>query len=290
MYELPKYLNYKHNVIALVLGTAIFAETFILIFQPFGSGDWVSILGDNPFNLSDDFMYFCFSTLAVLVAMGTIAISRSVLYRIAKKRPIMIWEYITCVAAEVTAMALIYALFAIYILGLDCTFFEGWKQAILYTLCIILIPYLGFMLYFSLRDKDAQLSQLQKDLTVVETTNANTAEEILKFYDEKGELKISLRADTIYFVESADNYVLIYYITAEKLNKYMLRNTLKAIEENFSSKGLVRCHRSYIVNINKIRVLSKGSDGLEIDFGNEHLKKIPISKTYSKNLIERFSE
>lgn len=287
MSTIPKYLNHKNNVIKMILGTALFAELFILIFRPFGSGDWVNILGDNDYHLSDDFMYFAFATLAVLVAMGVIAISRSVVYRIAKKREIMVWECVLIIAVEIVAMALIYTLFALYILRIEGTFFEGWKQAILYTLCILLIPYSGFMLLFYSQDKAKQLRQLREGLSAVENT---TGENVVHFYDEKGEQKISLRANTIYYIEAADNYISIHYISGKNMQQYMLRNSLKVIEEQYESIGLIRCHRSYMVNINKIKVLSRGKDGLEIDFGDERIKSIPITKTYSKKLLEKFSE
>ena len=52
----------------------------------------------------------------------------------------------------------------------------------------------------------------------------------------------------------------------------------------------MRCHRSYIVNIKKVSVLHNEADGFIIDFEKEGLDSIPVSKTYSKRVLEAFSK
>ena len=61
----------------------------------------------------------------------------------------------------------------------------------------------------------------------------------------------------------------------------MLRNNLKDLEEKFSNKGFCRSHRSYIVNMQKIKMISKEKEGLFINFDNEEVAPLPVSKTYS---------
>ena len=53
---------------------------------------------------------------------------------------------------------------------------------------------------------------------------------------------------------------------------------MKALESLCEGKGLVRCHRSYIINPSHVKALSKGKEGLieaEMDI---ECPPIPVSK------------
>ncbi len=291
---IPKYINQKQNVISLVVGTAIFAEIFILIFRPFDSGTWLQELGYNVEIDVARWVYLGFATLAVLTAMGVIAISRTIMYKYAKKREI---SYVQCalwMAAEFISMAIIYTLFVCAIVSDFHRFFTTFERAIGYTSCILLIPYAIFWLYFSLQDKSIQLQNIQQlwheKLAALSTDSQSIEDDTLNFKDEKGELKLSIRAASLFFIEAADNYVTIHYLNSSKLQKFMLRSTLKKIEEEYKKYDLIRCHRSYVVNVKNVKVLRKAEDGLVLDFDHEKVPNIPVSKTYSKHILERFTK
>ena len=103
---------------------------------------------------------------------------------------------------------------------------------------------------------------------------------IINFFDEKDELQLSLRLDHIYFLESAENYVNIYYRNKENTERFILRSSLKKQQEKLEKYHFLRCHRSYLVNFDNILLLRKDKDGPYLDFGVANLPQIPISKTY----------
>ena len=110
------------------------------------------------------------------------------------------------------------------------------------------------------------------------------------FYDEKGELKLSVRPEMLYYIEAADNYIEIHYMANGKMQTLLVRNSLKRIETQFYNTQLVRCHRSYIVNIGNVQLLKKTNRELMIDFSIENLPNIPVSKGYSNIITELFSQ
>jgi DNA-binding LytR/AlgR family response regulator len=75
-----------------------------------------------------------------------------------------------------------------------------------------------------------------------------------------------------------------------KVSKYLLRLTLKKIEENFFGTEIIRCHRSYIVNFEKVKVIRKDRDGLKLEFDNPLVSDIPVSKTYVNGVMQTFSK
>ena len=96
----------------------------------------------------------------------------------------------------------------------------------------------------------------------------------------KGYLKFSIKKENLLYLESAENYVNICYLNKGKVSKYLLRDTLKKIEESFSGTEIIRCHRSYMVNFEKVKVIRKDRDGLKLEFDNPSVTDIPVSKTY----------
>lgn len=103
---------------------------------------------------------------------------------------------------------------------------------------------------------------------------------IVNFFDEKKELQLSMRLDNIYYIESAENYVHIYYRNKESVERFTLRSSMKKQQDKLEKYGFIRCHRSYLVNFSNILLLRKDKDGPYLDFGQAGLQQIPISKTY----------
>jgi DNA-binding LytR/AlgR family response regulator len=74
------------------------------------------------------------------------------------------------------------------------------------------------------------------------------------------------------------------------VSKYLLRDTLKKVEESFSGTEIIRCHRSYIVNFDKVKVIKKDKYGLTLELDNPSVMDIPVSKTYVNTVMHTFSK
>jgi len=147
------------------------------------------------------------------------------------------------------------------------------------------LPYSVSWLYFSWRDKKEQIERLAEGQALPASTR-----NMIPFYDDKGILKLSVKKENLLYLESAENYVSICYLNKDKVSKYLLRDTLKKIEETFSGTEIVRCHRSYMVNFEKVRVIRRDRDGLKLGFDNPLVMDIPVSKTYISTVMETFSK
>ena len=69
----------------------------------------------------------------------------------------------------------------------------------------------------------------------------------------------------------------------------MVRTTLKSLEEALHSQGFMRCHRSYLINVKKIKIVRKERDGFYIDLDQDGIGDIPISKTYADEILKIFA-
>lgn len=87
-------------------------------------------------------------------------------------------------------------------------------------------------------------------------------------------------------VEANDNYSAVYYLNDEgKLNREMLRVTLKKIEEQFQQYSqMMRCHKSYIVNIKKIDKVNGNAQGYRLQMQNLDFE-IPVSRRFPREVL-----
>lgn len=280
--KIPAYLYEKNNSVRLILFTAAFALLFINIFQPFNSRNWYPYISD--------FKYFLFSSLIILTGMLVVVISRMIMYHYTKKHQISYVTFGIWILAEVFIMSLFYSLFSKFIPkeGADRDFIDIMHQSVINTGWVLLLPYSISWLYFSWKDKNNRLQQIeQKDITGTDTQNRN----LIAFKDEKGELKVSISLENILYIESSENYVTIHYLNKSKISTYILRNSLKWMEENIvEGTPLIRCHRSFVINLDKVKVLKKTKSGIFLELDILNTPEIPVSKTYYDNFMNKFSQ
>ena len=273
---IPSYLNEKRNIIRMVIFTSLFALVFINIYSPFGVDRWFSLTSLE---------FLTYSSLVILTGVLVVVISRIIMYYYGRRHIINYFNYFTWIFAEIMLMSLFYALFEKFVLKDIRHFTELVKLSAQNTALVLLLPYSVMWLYFSWRDKKEQIERMEDRQSF-----SGNVRDMLPFYDEKSVLKFSIKKDSLLYLESSENYVTIFYLNKEKISKYLLRDTLKNMEEKFSGTEIIRCHRSYMVNFEKVKVIKKDKDGLKLELDNPSITDIPVSKTYADNVMQTFSK
>lgn len=273
---IPAYLNEKRNIVRLVVFTSIFALVFINIYSPFGVDRW--------FNVTR-LQFLTYSSLIILTGVLVVVISRIIMFQVCKRYLISIWQYLAWIFTEVLFMALFYTMFEKIFLDDARLFTDLVKLSARNTSLVLLLPYSVLWLYFSWKDKKDQIDRLAD----IQSFSANPRN-MIPFYDEKGILKFSLKKENLLYLEAAENYVNICYLNKGNVSKYLHRNTLKKIEESFSGTEIIRCHRSYMVNFEKVKVIRKDKDGLKLELDNPLTIDLPVSKTYVNTVMQTFSK
>jgi hypothetical protein len=273
---LPAYLNEKKNIVRLILFTSLFALVFINIYSPFGADRWFKLTG---------LQFLTYSSLTILTGVLIVVISRIIMYRYCKSHQIQIWQYLIWIFAEILFMSFFYAIFEKFILEDSRTFSDLIKISSKNTALVLLLPYSISWLYLAWQDKKEQIEKLSDG-----QENLSGQRDMIPFYDDKGVLKFSVKKENLLYLESAENYVNICYLNQSKISKYMFRDTLKKIEESFTGTEIVRCHRCFMVNFDKVKVIRKDKDGLKLELDNPGIRDIPVSKTYVNSVMQTFSK
>lgn len=271
--KIPSYIYNKQNILSLILSTAFFALVFINIYKPFSSESWYMV---------SEFKFFIFSSLIILTGVLVVVISRIIMYYVGKKRDITVGAYAIWIILEIFFMSLFYTIYTIA-LNPDREYLSVFKESTINTALVLLLPYFIIHLYLGYKENKRKLELIEES-----QSEATHTHKIYSFYDEKNELRLSVNKDNLLYIESADNYVIIWYLNKGNLTKFVLRNSMKAIEEQMVETPVIRCHRSYIVNFEQINVIRRQKDGIYLEFGIPNVPDIPISKKYSEKAMQWF--
>lgn len=272
-YKIPEYIYEKSNIVRLILLTALFALVFINIYKPFSSSNWYAV---------SEFKFFVFSSLIILTGVLVVVLSRIVMYYWGRKHAISTYGYGVWIVLEIFFMSLFYTIYTL-VLNPEREYLNVFKESAINTSLVLLLPYSVLHFYFSYQEKERQLRLLEEN-----RAEAAMKQTVFSFYDEKNELRLSVKRNNLLYLESADNYVCIWYLNKGLLTKFMLRNSLKAIEESLMDTNVLRCHRSFMVNFDQVKVIRREKDGVYLELDIEKVPDIPISKTYSEKVTHWF--
>ena len=278
---IPDYLISKKNIIKFLIFTALFSMVFINIYKPFGSAYWKETSTSQT-------EFFLISGVMVMAGIFILAFSRAIMYILAKHLHLAYWRYFTWIVVEIAVIALIYSFtmkFGYKDYKQPTDFIDFFYTAFFYTALVLFLPYVVTWLYFALQDAEDMIKKITAEESFVDF-----GVELLHFKDDKDTLRFSISSNNLLFIETADNYLEINYLNKGKVARFFLRNSMKAVEEKFDSRPLLRCHRSYMINIEKIKVLRKEKDGVFLVLDIEGLPDIPVSKNYVEKVTRIFSK
>ena len=281
--KLPQYLLGKYQLVGTVTFSVLFAVVFLNIYIPFSDTAWFG-LGDS--------VTFLLTLIFVAVAILTLIFSRMLMYKSRNIFDLTFLTYSLWALAVIAVIAGIYTWITVdHITPFDRTW-NIFRRSFLYSLAALGIPYIISGMYFAIIDKNNTIRLMNYENVVTdEPQKPETSHKKITLFDNSGALKLSLNPSSLYYIESDDNYIKVWYTDSRgSLQKYMLRCRLKTVEDSFKDSGLVRCNRKYIVNLEKVSMLRKENDGYILDLCNEDIPPIPVTKTYVDSILGYFTE
>jgi len=93
---------------------------------------------------------------------------------------------------------------------------------------------------------------------------------------------ITIEEDKLLYARAMQNYVELMHWNGEKVEKTLLRSTLKDLFEQLSSQSdaIKRCHRSFLVNIKAVSVVEGNAQGLKLSLDNVSDFSVPVSRRF----------
>lgn len=151
-------------------------------------------------------------------------------------------------------------------------------KVILATFIVGVIPMIvvvAFYLYFN------QKRIAEKAITINESIPNKAIVSKTKEYQLKGSGKyeiITLKLNQLLFIESIGNYCDIYFLENEEPKKVTFRAALISFTEELPVDLILKTHRSYLVNLNKVERVLGNAQGYQLFLRGFDDKTIPVSR------------
>ncbi len=263
--------NDSKKFIRISIGIGTFISLFLLIFRPFGIKlysyeSWLSIIGLGALN-----------TMLLLINHFGIrpVVMKTPLSKLPSQLKQIAWGVWNLLSIAFGNFLCINALSGFN--GLEV---EQFAALVGKVLLIAIIPKTFLMMYSRIKELEkkpnynGRLSGIQSKQ---ETDQA--VKNGLNIYSESGTEAIKIALSDLLFVRAEDNYVNVHFLKNGEPKKALLRNSLKNIERQLQDYPVIRCHRSYIVNLHRVTKLSGNAQGMTISL-KEYSTAIPVSRKY----------
>lgn len=273
----PKLILQRRFLLRAVLFVSLFSMLFMALYQPtftytttwFGFHTWKQT---------------GVTALFYFVAISTLVISKLLLYRFSRDHAVTVRRMLFWHLAEFLAIATEYYLFTVYFrLGSV----EIPQLLIRIPLCVALILAIPYSIVWFYAQYKAKKEELELFKITHKRETMESGHRLIQFRDSQGKHKMSLSEDSIFYIESQDNYVQIFYNLEGKLSSYLLRCSTQKIEEDLEGTSIVRCRRSFLVNTAKVVRFGKERGHFTITLDQPSGKTITVTPAYYRTVLTR---
>lgn len=283
--KIPKFMTEKKGIVLFLVTVLLFAILFILIYQPAGyMRDTQTMIRWHllPWNKH------IYTAIQVFIGFVILSTSRIIFYHIQKTHNFTIRDVVLWIVIEIVIITLVLTVIASFLNAAeDLDFADLLRRVFLNILLILVIPYVGAVLVLMLRERSHQIEELN-NLIDKQQEDRLDVNDNMNFYDRGGKLAFSTRRGNVLYIEAADNYSNIHYINEGKEDTFILHNSMKQLDSSDDYKGLLRCHRGYMVNIDNVKLLRKDKGGLVLEL-TQGARSIPVSRTYTERVVRFFA-
>lgn len=280
---IPKLLTQKRIVILFFALVLLFCIFFVVVYRPIGLLQPQGILSSLDYRL--------YSIILVLLGLVVFSVSRRSLYLVQRRIKMSLGAYFIWIGCEFFVLVVLLTVAAWYLNeNPNVSWLELGGRVIIDIVALLTMPYIVTVLVFLLQQKRLEIATLTDQLQESKAVgSSDSRDEVIQFYDKGDKLVFVTKRSNVLYIEAADNYTIIHYLSGDKEDTLILHNSLKNIAETFSSQGMVRCHRGFLVNLENVKYLRKEKDGLVLEIAScERL--IPVSKTYAEDVVKQFAK
>jgi hypothetical protein len=249
----------------LIITTGVFSILFLNLYNPFNVSNWHSI---------ESLPLFLILSSYGIIGILILSISQFLIRPLFGIKDFKIGSFILWFICEVIILG--FFMFLIYgdkgLQGYDLLM--EILRSLKYTFLVIALPYAAVLYYLHSSKQKQKYYQVDK-----------SEKNIIKILDENQNVRIAIEPDKLLFIKNADNYVEIFYANNEGISKELVRTSLKRLESELKDFKVMRCHRSYMVNIKNVSLSKKTRKGLNLELRIENAPLIPVSKNYASDIL-----
>mgnify|MGYP001278006159 CR=1 FL=1 len=137
-----------------------------------------------------------------------------------------------------------------------------------------LIPVASLLLYVKVRELNRSLDSVH-----AYTPQPLDADSLLILTAENQKDRFTLPLKLLLYIASDGNYIMIHHLQDNRPVKTLFRKSLKSTQEEAMHPTLLRCHRSYVINLLHLQQIHGNRNNLKV-YINHVASPIPVSRQY----------
>ncbi|RIV22260.1 LytTR family transcriptional regulator [Fibrisoma montanum] len=269
----------------------LFIGLFLVVFQPFGLGNW-----QTPAKL---FKIAGFGLVTFVITAFNFIVWQRVFPRQFAENRWTVWREILLVTGNILLIAIGNRFYLEWLLDEGEDSGVGWLGMILITFLIGLFPTTGaVLLSYIARLRKYTRAAAGLPVQVVDEKPPGEALPVsgpaLNLVAENEKDSLTFPAADLIYIESSDNYCTVVYLKADSSGtlqpvKPLLRSSLSRLESQINQlsiarKPFVRCHRSFIVNLDRVERVTGNAQGYKLHLLGGQFQ-IPVARKYNDTLV-----
>ncbi len=271
---------------AAVIG--LFIGLFLLVFQPFGLTLW-----ETP---NKTLKILGFGLIAFLITAINFTVWTRLFPRQFSDERWTVGREILLVTTNILLIAIANRLYLEWVVHQEGgSGVVGWLSMILVTFLLGVFPTAGAVLFNYIRQlKKYSQSAAQfpayssaPGMTTnlpAETHSIDLTEKPIKLVADNEKDTLVLDIADLLFIESSDNYCTVVYQQGNKVSKPLLRSSLSRLAGQINQPHIVRCHRSYLVNLDRVERVTGNAQGYKLHLSDGNFM-VPVSRQYNDTLV-----
>ena len=279
---LKGYLNQPyprvHNSWKYTIPLSIFIALFMIVFQPFGFSDYKG------------------SKIIIGSGYGLVTLITMILDTVVSRIFFKDWFE----KKEWTVLKqIIWQVFALFTIGLGNSLYASWLNGSwsfntflafqCYTVAVGITPIVVITVIQQNRLLTENLKSAQDFNTHLHPKDEPTESEIVSLLADNEKDRFEIEVSQLLYIESNGNYIEVFYSKDQALKSILLRSTLKRTETQLEPHpSVVKCHRAFLINVNKITQVKGNSQGLRLVLKHTDTE-IPVSRNFSKGLKDKLN-
>ena len=297
----PTDESVRRQLIKAVL-VGLFVGLFLLAFQPFGLDDWYTA------NKAQKILGFGLVTLLVMLADSLLL--PALFPRYFSDQHWTVGREIIRTLLLIFVIALGNRLYLAWLIDTHSSAY-GWLPMMGMTFVVGIFPTVGAVLLnyvVQLRKYSQSAAEfpdqsasptwkepwMREQVAVVRPEDNLNTTLVLVADNEKD--TVSFPASALLFIESSDNYCTVVYnsytpTNFDKALKPLLRSSLSRLETQIADKPnfrshIVRCHRSYVVNLDRVERITGNAQGYKLHLLGGQFQ-VPVARRFNDTLISQ---
>ncbi len=174
-------------------------------------------------------------------------------------------------------------------IGTEFTEQHSLLNFIFITVSVGIFPTL-FLIYFIEKNLTRKNESIATNFTnSIQHKSNKSKNTIVKILSKNSDETIIIDLKQLICVKSEGNYLNVFFLIETEIKSKLIRNSVSNIEEQLIAfEKVKRCHRSYIVNLEKVKEMTGNARNLNLHIPDLGFS-IPVSRSFPKEIFKELN-